>query len=139
MTWFSRMMGDKPKVPFGSVMPQIDLETRLKQLHEQLAEVEDLRELSESRPWRKMRELLLSHIGDCEREIVSASSDPVKNQVLLIETKAFHDALAAIVLMQDQLPDKAVSLRAEISQKLEILKQTENLPRPSQDAPGEPA
>jgi hypothetical protein len=118
-------------------MPQIDLETRLKQLHEKLAEVEDLRELSESPPWLKVKELLLSQIWECERNIVNLSSDPVKNQVLLIETKAYRDALGDIVLMQDQLPGRAGSLRAEISEKLQILKQTHDLPRPSQDAPVE--
>lgn len=140
MSIFSRLFKldqDKAKVPFGSVMPQIDLETRLKQLHEQLAEVKDLQELGESRPWRKMRQLLLSQIWDCEREIVSLSGDPVKNQVLLIETKAAHDTLADIVLMQDQLPAKAEQFRAAISERLEILKQARDLPRPSQDAPGE--
>ncbi|MFH1740216.1 MAG: hypothetical protein ABIH23_14505 [bacterium] len=140
MNLYSRIFGvseGKAKVPFGSVMPQIDLETRLAQLHKKLNEIRGMQELQRSEAWLGMRQLLLSEVSGWEQIIFSLCGDPVKNQASLIRAMAARETLAAIVLMQDKLPVEAEKLQAAITEKLELLKQVRDLPRPSADAPGE--
>jgi hypothetical protein len=137
---FARIFKRGAKPPFGSVMPQAaDLETRLVRLYAQLSQVEELRELQNVGAWKQMRGILLTRILECEREIVSYSGDPDTNRLALITTSAERDTLAAVVAVQDNLPEQVGRLKIEIEKRLDLLKSTVDLPRPSEneDAPGD--
>lgn len=119
---------------FGSVFNRSErtLEETISLLQKALADVEPVLALATNDGWLQVEKALIRIVDLLEQEIIQLCDDPQKNEVVLIQLKAQRDAYIGVVLTVKEPQTRVKTVKDELEKRLNLLRETSNLPRPSE-------
>lgn len=82
---------------------QFDLEAELETIRLEVARIETIKELSESRGWIELKRLILDRVAKNDRIIISLAANPIKNENELRSREALRKSILGLIGCVDVL------------------------------------
>ena len=119
---------------FGSVFSRSDqtIEESISVIQQALADIEPVLDLATNGGWLQIEKALIRLVDLLEQEIILLCDNPKKNEAALIQLKAQRDAYIGVVLTVREPQIRVKTVRKELEKRLNLLRETSGLPRPSE-------
>lgn len=125
-------MTDARQRPFGSILPKkFDLNENIRLLYQKLREIEEVQDLIDHPGWKRVQNVLLSHIEMMEHKGLGMMSRPDKYKEELVGVYALRTALLTVLSMLEAPDESRKALMKTLEQNLQHAKRTSTLPRAS--------
>lgn len=105
---------------------QFDLEAELQHLREEVARIETIKELANSRGWEELKKLYLDRVAKNDRIIISLSYDPRENENELRSRESLRRAMLGLIGCVDVL----LGTEAEIQKRFKNILGTTEMSAP---------